>query len=58
MVVSNNKLTTTKNAGKLLAISIAMRMRQYNAGHIARWSTLPGGAHPGLHSKPMDAAIG
>jgi hypothetical protein len=33
------KSTTTKNSGKLLAISIAMRMRQYNAGHITQWST-------------------
>ena len=34
-----NESTTTKNAGKSLAISIAMRMRRYDAGHIARWST-------------------
>jgi hypothetical protein len=30
---------TTKNAGKLLGILIAMRMQRYDAGHIARWST-------------------
>jgi hypothetical protein len=36
MVVGNNKSTTTKNAGKLLAISIAMRMLQYDAGRIAQ----------------------
>ncbi len=38
MVVSDNESTTTKNAGKLLAISIAMGMRRYDAGRIARWS--------------------
>jgi hypothetical protein len=31
--------STTKNAGKLLAILMAMRMRQYNARLIAQWST-------------------
>ena len=36
MLVGNNELATTKNAGELLAISIAMRMRQYNAGSIAQ----------------------
>ena len=36
MVMGNNKSATTKNAGKLLAISIAMRMQRYNVGHIAR----------------------
>ena len=35
---SDNESTTTKNVGKLLAISIAMRMRWCNAGHIAQWS--------------------
>jgi hypothetical protein len=39
MVVGNNKSMTTKNVGKSLAISIAMQMRQNDAGHIARWST-------------------
>ncbi len=39
MVAVNNKLTITKKAGESLAISIATRMRQYDAGHIARWST-------------------
>ena len=42
MVVGNNESTTTKNAGKLLAISIAMPMWQYNAGCIAQWSTSRG----------------
>jgi len=37
--MGNNESTTTKNAGKLLAILIAMRMWQYDAGRIARWST-------------------
>jgi hypothetical protein len=36
MLVGNNELATTKNAGKLLAISIAMRMRRYDAGCIAQ----------------------
>jgi len=39
MLVGNNELATTKNAGESLAILIAMRMRRYGAGHIARWST-------------------
>ena len=36
MLVGNNESATTKNAGESLAISIAMRMRRYDAGHIAR----------------------
>jgi len=36
MLVGNNKLATTKNAGKSLLISIAMLMRWYDAGHIAQ----------------------
>ena len=39
MVVGNNKLTATQNAGKLLAILIVITMQRYNAGRIARWST-------------------
>ena len=35
MVTGNNKSETTKNAGKLLAISIAIQMRQYDTGRIA-----------------------
>jgi len=38
MVVVNNESATTKNAGKLLAILIAMRMRRYDAGRITQWS--------------------
>ena len=49
MFVGNNELATTKNAGESLAISIAMRMQRYD---------VPDGAHPGLHPKPLDAAIG
>jgi len=52
MVVGNNKSMTMKNAGKSLAISIAMRMWRFDAG------ASPKGAHPGLHLKPLDAAIG
>ncbi len=39
MVVGNNKLTATKNAGKSMVISIAMAMDRYDAGRITRWST-------------------
>ena len=39
MVVGNNESATTKNAGKSLAILIAMQMRQYNVGHIVQKST-------------------
>jgi hypothetical protein len=36
MLEGNNVLATTKNAGKSLAILIAMRMQRYNTGLIAR----------------------
>jgi hypothetical protein len=36
MLVGNNKLATTKNAGKSLATSNAMLMRRYDTGRIAR----------------------
>ena len=52
MVVANNEINATKNAGKSVAILMTMGMQRYNAGHIARWSTSR------LHSKPLDAAIG
>jgi hypothetical protein len=39
MVVANNKFNDEKNAGKLLAISIDMWMRWYNAGRIAQCTT-------------------
>ena len=32
MLVGDNESTATKNSGKLLAISIALGMRRYNAG--------------------------
>ena len=32
------RITTSKNVGKLLAILIAMRMGRYGAWHIAQWS--------------------
>ncbi len=38
MVVGNNELTTTKNAGEQLAISIAMWMWRYYVGRISQWS--------------------
>jgi hypothetical protein len=34
--VGDNEIGDDKNEGKLLAISIAMAMQQYDAGHIAR----------------------
>jgi hypothetical protein len=49
MVVDDNESTTRKNAGKSLVILIAMAMQRCNVGRIA---------HPGLHSKPLVAAIG
>ena len=36
MVVGNNKMTTTQNAGILLAILIAMWMLWYDMGYIAQ----------------------
>ena len=39
MVVGDNKLTATKNAGESMSISIAMAMQRYDAGHITQWST-------------------
>jgi hypothetical protein len=36
MVVANNKIEATKNAGKLTTISMTMRMRQCDVGRIAR----------------------
>ena len=36
MVVANNEIEATKNAGKSMAISIAMTMQRYDAGRIAR----------------------
>jgi hypothetical protein len=52
MVVANNEIDETKNAGESTTILMAMAMQQYNVGGIARWSTSR------LHSKPLDAAIG
>jgi hypothetical protein len=34
--VGDNEIGDDKNEGKLLAISIAMTMQQYDAGHINR----------------------
>ena len=36
MVVANNEIDKTKNAGKSTTISMAMAMQWYDAGHIAR----------------------
>jgi hypothetical protein len=35
MVVANNEIDETKNAGKSKTISMAMAMQRYNAGCIA-----------------------
>jgi hypothetical protein len=40
MVVANNEIDETKNAGKSTTISMAMGMQRYEAGRIARWITL------------------
>jgi len=39
MLVGDNKSTATKNAGKSMAILIAIAMQWYNAWRIAQWST-------------------
>ena len=39
MVVANNEIDATKNAGKSTTISVAMAMQRYGAGRIALWST-------------------
>jgi hypothetical protein len=39
MVVANNEIDETKNAGKSTTISMAMAMQWYDAGRIARWIT-------------------
>ena len=54
MVVANNEMDETKNAGKSTTISIAMAMQWYDVGRIARWIS----SVALLHSKPLDAAIG
>ena len=38
MVVGDSESTATKNAGKSMAISMAMAMQRYDAGRIARES--------------------
>ena len=50
--MANNEIDTTQNVGKLTTISTTMRMWRGSAG------ASPDEAQPGLHSKPMDAAIG
>jgi hypothetical protein len=39
MVVANNEIDKTKNAGKLTTISMAMAMQRYDVGRIAQWIT-------------------
>jgi hypothetical protein len=39
MVMANNEIDETKNAGKLTTISMAMAMQQYDVGRISQWST-------------------
>ena len=52
MVVANNKIDETKKSGKSMTILVAMVMQRTRRG------TSPNEAHPGLHLKPLDAAIG
>jgi hypothetical protein len=52
MIVGDNESTATKNAGESTTISMAMAIQWYDAGQS------PDGAHPGIHLKPLDAAIG
>jgi len=39
MVVANNEIDETKNAGKSTTISMAMAMQQYDVGRIDQWIT-------------------
>jgi len=39
MVVANNEIDETKNAGKLTTILMAMVVQRYDAGRITQWST-------------------
>jgi len=39
MVVANNEIDETKNAGKSTTISMAMAIQRYDAGRITRWIT-------------------
>jgi len=39
MVVANNEINETKNAGKSTTILMAMAMQRYDAGCIARWTS-------------------
>ncbi len=52
MVLGNNGIMITKNAGKLMTILIAMLPGRFSAMRIAQWSTSV------ADSKPLDAAIG
>jgi hypothetical protein len=52
MVVANNKIDETKKSGKSTTILMAMVMQRTRRG------TSPNEAYPGLHLKPLDAAIG
>ncbi len=49
MVVANNKIDETKNAGKSMTISMVMAIQRYDAGRIARsdktHKTLTQGGH-------------
>ena len=37
MVVANNEINETKNAGKSTTMLVAMAMQRYDAGRISRW---------------------
>jgi hypothetical protein len=57
MVVGDNKINNEKNAGKLLAILMAMAMQQHNAVHIPPMEHIQG--FTGSHWMwPMDKSLG
>jgi len=51
MVVANNEIDATNNAGKSTTILMTC-----GCGG-AMWGALPDESHPGLHSKPLDFSI-
>ncbi len=41
MVVANNEMNKTNNAGTSMTILMAMAMQRYDEGRIAQWSWMP-----------------
>jgi len=65
MVVANNEINETKNAGKMMTISMAMPPGRYGAMRITQWNTfgasceatmLPSGKCP-CHIAPAAAMV-